>query len=86
MLSRSAPRLAPALAPRALTPLTHARRASGKASAPKNPKILLEDPNGFGFIRHNARPPKPRKTGVTEIRGPYYSAMGRRHLEDVFET
>lgn len=85
MLSRSTPRLASALTPRALAPLTPARRASGKA-APKNPKILLEDPNGFGFIRHNARPPKPRKTGVTEIRGPYYSSMGRRHLEDVFET
>lgn len=52
----------------------------------QNPKIMLEDPNGYGFIRHNPRPPKPRKTGVTEIRGPYYSAMGKRHLQDVFET
>ncbi|KEZ39554.1 putative Sulfonate biosynthesis enzyme [Scedosporium apiospermum] len=47
---------------------------------------MIEDPNGFGFIRHNVRPLKPRKVGVTEIRGPYYSAMGKRHLEDVFET
>ena len=47
---------------------------------------MLEDPNGFGFIRHNARPPKPRQTGVTEIRGPYYSAMGKRYLKDVLET
>src|SRR5207253_5590771 len=32
------------------------------------------------------RPGKPRTRGVTEIRGPYYSVMGRRYLEDVFET
>lgn len=51
------------------------------------PQILLEDKdNGFGFIRHNTRPPKPRSIGVTEIRGPYYSAMGKRYLQDVLET
>jgi phosphosulfolactate synthase (CoM biosynthesis protein A) len=51
------------------------------------PKILLEDKeNGYGFIRHNPLPPKPRKTSVTEIRGPYYSAMGPRYLSDVLET
>ncbi|KAL1848701.1 hypothetical protein VTK73DRAFT_10090 [Phialemonium thermophilum] len=49
-------------------------------------KILLEDESAFGFIRHNKRPPKPRRVGVTEIRGPYYSAMGKRYLEDVLET
>ncbi|KAI9149494.1 Protein HEAT-STRESS-ASSOCIATED [Paramyrothecium foliicola] len=55
--------------------------------ASKQPKILLEDQkDGFGFIRHNARPPKPRSVGVTEIRGPYYSAMGKRYLSDVLET
>lgn len=55
--------------------------------AENNPKILLEDADqGFGFIRHNPRNPKPRKTGVTEIRGPYYSVMGRRYLQDVLET
>jgi phosphosulfolactate synthase (CoM biosynthesis protein A) len=47
---------------------------------------LLEDSNGFGFIRSNPRPPKPRKVGVTEIRGPYYSAYGKRHLQDILET
>src|SRR5215470_9820645 len=40
----------------------------------------------FPFLRVNRRPPKPRKTGLTEIRGPYYSPMGRRYLEDIFET
>jgi phosphosulfolactate synthase (CoM biosynthesis protein A) len=49
--------------------------------------ILLNDAdNGFGFIRHNRTEPKPRKTAVTEIRGPYYSAMGSRYLSDVLET
>ncbi|KAF4122035.1 (2R)-phospho-3-sulfolactate synthase (ComA) [Geosmithia morbida] len=56
-------------------------------SRSQGPKILLEDADqGFGFVRHNARPPKPRKVGVTEIRGPYYSAMGKRYLADVLET
>jgi hypothetical protein len=51
------------------------------------PPILLEDKDkGFGFIRHNSRPPKPRSVGVTEIRGPYYSVMGKRYLQDVLET
>ncbi|KAH6871701.1 hypothetical protein B0T10DRAFT_533443 [Thelonectria olida] len=50
-------------------------------------QILLEDKkSGFGFARHNARPPKPRNIGVTEIRGPYYSVMGKRYLEDILET
>ena len=60
------------------------RRLAAQAN---KPKILLEDKdNGFGFIRHNERPPKPRRVGVTEIRGPYYSAMGKRYLSDVLET
>ena len=49
-------------------------------------KIMLEQEEGFGFIRHNPRPQKPRTLGVTEIRGPYYSAMGKRYLQDVFDT
>ena len=40
----------------------------------------------FAFLRLNERPPKPRKRGVTEIRGPYYTPVGRRYLEDVLET
>ena len=34
----------------------------------------------------NERPGKPRARGVTEIRGPYYTVMGKRYLEDVLET
>jgi phosphosulfolactate synthase (CoM biosynthesis protein A) len=40
----------------------------------------------FPFLRVNERGGKPRKRGLTEIRGPYYSVVGRRYLEDLFET
>ena len=40
----------------------------------------------FPFIRVNEREPKPRTHGVTEIRGPYYTPLGRRGLEDILET
>jgi phosphosulfolactate synthase (CoM biosynthesis protein A) len=41
---------------------------------------------GFSFIQMNQREAKPRTRGVTEIRGPYYTPMGKRYLEDVLET
>ena len=44
------------------------------------------DERAFSFLRLNERGPKPRRRGVTEIRGPYYSALGKRQLEDVLET
>src|SRR5262249_30738239 len=37
-------------------------------------------------LQINERPPKPRVRGVTEIRGPYYTPMGKRYLEDILET
>jgi phosphosulfolactate synthase (CoM biosynthesis protein A) len=40
----------------------------------------------FEFLPLNERPAKPRSRGVTEIRGPYYTPVGRRYLEDLFET
>src|SRR5215472_14612736 len=40
----------------------------------------------FPFIRMNEREGKPRTHGITEIRGPYYTPMGKRYLEDVLET
>jgi phosphosulfolactate synthase (CoM biosynthesis protein A) len=40
----------------------------------------------FSFLRVNEREGKPRKRGLTEIRGSYYSVMGQRYLEDLFET
>jgi len=49
-----------------------------------NPAKGIE--GAFPFLRTNDRPPKPRTRGITEIRGPYYSVMGKRYLEDVLET
>jgi phosphosulfolactate synthase (CoM biosynthesis protein A) len=40
----------------------------------------------FAFLKVNQRPAKPRTRGVTEIRGPYYTPMGKRYLQDVLET
>lgn len=40
----------------------------------------------FEFLRMNNRLDKPRSQGVTEIRGPYYTPMGRSYLEDVLAT
>jgi phosphosulfolactate synthase (CoM biosynthesis protein A) len=40
----------------------------------------------FSQIPLNVRSKKPRSRGLTEIRGPYYSVMGRRYLEDILDT
>ena len=40
----------------------------------------------FGFLPVNERGGKPRKSGVTEIRGPYYAPLGKRSLLDILET
>lgn len=45
-----------------------------------------EAPNEFPFLQRNQFAAKPRERGLTEIRGPYYTVMGRRYLADVLET
>ena len=40
----------------------------------------------FPFLRLNERAEKPRTAGLTEIRGPYYTPLGKRQLADIFET
>ncbi len=51
------------------------------------PKAVSRDnERAFPFLRLNERPRKPRTQGVTEIRGPYYTLLGKRYLEDVLET
>lgn len=40
----------------------------------------------FSFLKVNKRQTKPRTQGVTEIRGPYYTPMGKHYLQDVLET
>src|SRR5437773_553359 len=44
------------------------------------------DDRACAFLRLNERQAKPRTRGVTEIRGPYYTPMGKRYLQDVLET
>lgn len=41
---------------------------------------------GFQYLRMNQRGKKPRKQGITEIRGPYYTPMGPNYLRDVLDT
>ncbi len=43
-------------------------------------------PRAFEFLKVNERPSKPRSREVTEIRGPYYTPMGKRYLQDILET
>jgi phosphosulfolactate synthase (CoM biosynthesis protein A) len=50
------------------------------------PATTPQEDRAFPFLRINERQVKPRKRGVTEIRGPYYSPMGKRYLEDILET
>jgi len=40
----------------------------------------------LAFLKVNQRSGKPRSRGVTEIRGAYYTPMGKRYLEDILET
>ena len=47
---------------------------------------MSDDSRAFPFLRLNRRPPKPRDRGLTEIRGPYYTPLGPRYLQDILDT
>ena len=47
---------------------------------------MAENDRVFPFLRINRRADKPRTVGRTEIRGPYYTPLGPRYLEDLLET
>ena len=47
---------------------------------------MADSDRAFNFLHQNHRPDKPRETGITEIRGPYYDPMGPRELRDILET
>lgn len=49
-------------------------------------QALNPQERAFDFLQVNARQSKPRTLGVTEIRGPYYTPMGKRYLKDILET
>ena len=44
-----------------------------------------QNERAFSFIPLNQRQQKPRTAGITEIRGPYYTPVGKRYLEDLFD-
>jgi len=46
----------------------------------------IADERAFSFLRVNERQRKPRTEGITEIRGPYYTPMGRHCLGDILDT
>jgi len=48
--------------------------------------MIMNNQKAFSNLRTNYRGEKPRNVGVTEIRGPYYTVMGKRYLSDVLET
>src|SRR2546429_2296344 len=48
--------------------------------------VPKEGERACAFLKVNQRPGKPRTRGVTEIRGPYYTPMGQRYLQDILET
>lgn len=48
--------------------------------------MASDETRAFDFVKINEREGKPRKRGVTEIRGPYYSPVGKRYLEDLFDA
>jgi phosphosulfolactate synthase (CoM biosynthesis protein A) len=50
------------------------------------PSTTHDAGRAFEFFRLNQHPGKPRARGVTETRGPDYTPIGRRHLQDVLET
>lgn len=56
------------------------------AAPPTIPSAASSRERAFPFLRMNERPPKPRRIGITEIRGPYYTPMGPRYLQDVLDT
>src|SRR5581483_10388332 len=58
--------------------------AKGECPMPASPRDANE--RAFPFLKVNQRPAKPRTRGVTEIRGPYYTPMGKRYLQDILET
>lgn len=42
--------------------------------------------SAFEFLPFNSREEKPRTSGITEVRGPYYAAVGPTYFEDLFQA
>src|SRR5262249_28423065 len=67
-------------------PAARSVHSIGRNAAGATSEAVRPNERAFSFLRMNQRQIKPRTHGLTEIRGPYYTPMGRRYLEDVFET
>jgi phosphosulfolactate synthase (CoM biosynthesis protein A) len=48
--------------------------------------MKADNQRACSFLCLYRRADKPRKQGLTEIRGPYYTPMGPRYLEDLLDT
>jgi phosphosulfolactate synthase (CoM biosynthesis protein A) len=46
----------------------------------------MQGSRAFPFLKINEGAGKPRSGRITEIRGPYYTPMGKRYLADLLET
>src|SRR5262249_37325855 len=68
--------------------VTESAPASASASAARSVRSIAggRQERAFSFLHMNPRQVKPRTHGLTEIRGPYYTPMGTRYLEDILET
>src|SRR5262249_42258080 len=66
------------------TALAQQFQVEDKTMAAKSP--VRTGDRAFDFLKINERPPKPRLRGITEIRGPYYTPMGKHYLQDILET
>jgi phosphosulfolactate synthase (CoM biosynthesis protein A) len=62
------------------------RPGNGAHTATPTASAAVPTSEGFDFLRRNIRQDKPRTRGITEIRGAYYSPIGKRELSDILET
>ncbi len=58
---------------------TRVARPFSSTSAPKTYKST----HPFSFLPSNSLSPKPRTTGLTEIRGPYYAPVTQTYLDEL---
>jgi phosphosulfolactate synthase (CoM biosynthesis protein A) len=65
-----------------------AGRSFGRSAGPHDlfPVVSAMEERALSFIPSNRRESKPRRRGLTEVRGPYYTPMGTRYLSDLLET
>jgi phosphosulfolactate synthase (CoM biosynthesis protein A) len=46
---------------------------------------MAQSKKAFDFVKISELPPKPRKYGIIEIRGPYYTAVTIAYLQDLLD-